>query len=190
MTHPCVDDGYAAGACEERTKLRPAWRAFDIGLAPARARRSSPPLDVVAGRPLSLSRPLGSVRFLRICIHSSPGRWYTARVVCVLSILQYGLPHIVTVLVLPTDYTESVLCLCSGSLFCSVVVLSGRHSCRHVGIEPSHNFDGRFCRFPIYYVWSASYMCVWNERKNRAHAVYRGRRGSGGQYRVERELLY
>jgi hypothetical protein len=112
MTHPCVDDGYAADACEERTKLRPAWRAFDIGLAPARARRSSPPLDVVAGRPLSLSRPLGSVRLLRICIHSSPGRWYTARVVCVLSILQYGLPRIVTVLVLPTDYTESVLCLC------------------------------------------------------------------------------
>jgi hypothetical protein len=150
-----------------------------------RARRSSPPLDVVAGQSLSLSRsrPLGSVRFLRICIHSSPWSLVHGRPVwCAFCLVWPTTRHGAG----STHYRSGLcplLVLSLSCLFrgCFIGTLLPTHRDE---IVPSHNFDGHFPDSP------QLYMCVLNERKKRAHVVYRGGRGSGGQYRVERELLY
>jgi hypothetical protein len=129
--------------------------------------------------------PLDRFAFCGSASIPPPGRWYTAG--------PCGVRFVYTPVWPTTHHGAGSTDYRSG--LCPLLVL--RLSCLFRGcfigtllpthrdeIVPSHNFDGHFPDSP------QLYMCVLNERKKRAHVVYRGGRGSGGQYRVERELLY
>jgi hypothetical protein len=172
-------------AASKRTKLRPAWRAFDIGLAPCATFFSS------AGRgrravafAIPVPAPwIGSLfadlhPFLPLVVGTRPARVVWCAFCLVWPTTRHGAGS--------TDYRSGLcplLVLRLSCLFrgCFIGTLLPTHRDE---IVPSHNFDGHFPDSP------QLYMCVLNERKKRAHVVYRGGRGSGGQYRVERELLY